>query len=150
MRERWRRGFIALTAVVVALAIASAIFSAVKPAAAQSDALYTPSATPSPSPSPEPTFTLHAPTSTPVATATPSPISPCAYQPLQSKCGRYVVQAGETLGTIARKFGVTVEALLAANPDITDPKTIMAGQHIFIPPPGWEPSPGPSPSSSPS
>lgn len=137
MGERWRIGFIALTAVVVALAIASAIFSAATPPPSHSDARYTPSATPSPSPRPK--FTLQPPTSTPVATDTPSP-SPSPSPTFMS----YVVRPGETLNSIARKFGVTVEAILAANPNITDPSRVQAGRTILIPPPGWEPSPSPS------
>jgi LysM repeat protein len=60
----------------------------------------------------------------------------------------YVVKPGETLSSIARKFGVTLQALLAANPDITDPARVRDGQTILIPPPAWEPSPSPSSSSS--
>ncbi len=145
MGERWRMAFIALTAVVVALAIASAIFSPSGPAPSQGEALYTPSATPSPSPSPSPTrtFTLPptptaTPTSTPRATDTPSP------RPKPSPTfTSYVVKTGDTLSAIARRFGVTLQAILAANPDITDPRHIRAGQIILIPPPGWSPSPSP-------
>ena len=145
MGERWRTAFIALTAVVVALAIVSAIFSRSGPAPSQSEALYTPSATPSPSPSPTRTFTLPptptaAPTSTPVATDSPSP-SPRPSPTFKS----YVVKTGETLGALAQRFGVTLQALLAANPDITDPRHIRVGQILLIPPPGWSPSPSSSP-----
>lgn len=143
MGERFRVGFIALTVVVVAVAVISAIFSAARPKPPQSP-LYTPPATlsPSPSPSPRPTFTPQpptptavAPTSTPVATVTPSP-SP-TFIP-------YVIQPGETLRTIARSHGVTLQAILAANPDITDSHLVKAGQTILIPPPGWAPSSSPS------
>jgi LysM repeat protein len=144
MGERWRMAYIALTAVVVALAIASAILSAARPKSPQSEALYTPGATPSPSPSA--TFTPQPPTSTPVATSTPSP-SPTS-TPVPTRTPRpsptftsYVVRTGDTLGAIARTFGVTVQAILAANPDITDPTYVKAGQTILIPPPGWAPSP---------
>lgn len=47
--------------------------------------------------------------------------------------------------SIARRFGVTVGALLAANPDITDPTSLATGQVILIPPTGWAPNPSPSP-----
>ena len=56
----------------------------------------------------------------------------------------YVVQTGETMSSIARRFGVTLQALLAANPDITDPAKVKAGQTILIPPPGWAPGSSPS------
>ena len=63
-----------------------------------------------------------------------------------------VVQAGETLSAIARSFGVTLQAIRAANPDITDSRRVKANQTILIPPPEWAPSSGLSlsPSSSPS
>lgn len=142
MEDRWRVGFIALTAVVVALAIASAIFSPAKTVPSHSDAPYTPSATPSPSPSPRrtltpqpPTPTPVAPTSTPVATATPSPSPTFTF---------YVVKAGDTMVGIAARHEMTLQILLAANPDITDPRQIKERQIILIPPPGWTPSPSAS------
>ena len=140
MGERFRVGFIALTVVVVALAIVSAIFSAVRPKPPQSP-LYTPPATLSPSPSPWPTLTLRPPTPTPVATPTPLATNTLRPSPTFTP---YVVQPGETLSTIAKSYGVTLQAILAANPDITDPKYVKTGQHILIPPPGWAPSSGPS------
>ena len=45
----------------------------------------------------------------------------------------YVVQPGDTLFKIAQKFNVTVDDILAANPDIKDPNVIFPGQKIFIP-----------------
>lgn len=44
----------------------------------------------------------------------------------------HTVQAGESLGTIARKYQVTVGELAAAN-NITDPAKIRAGQKLVIP-----------------
>lgn len=54
---------------------------------------------------------------------TPPPVAP----------GRYVVQRGDTLSAIARRFGVTLAALIAANPQIRDPNLIFPGQIINIP-----------------
>lgn len=45
---------------------------------------------------------------------------------------RYVVQPGDTLGEIARRFGVSVERLAAAN-GIPDPDFIRAGRALSIP-----------------
>lgn len=45
----------------------------------------------------------------------------------------YIVKPGDTLTSIARTFGVTVEQILAANPQITDPNMIFPGQRICIP-----------------
>lgn len=44
----------------------------------------------------------------------------------------YQVLAGETLSEIAEKFGVTVEKLAQLN-GITDPKSLGAGQVLFVP-----------------
>lgn len=53
----------------------------------------------------------------------------------------YVVQPGDTLFIIARRFGVTVAAILANNPQIFDPNLIFPGQIIGIPIPGPPPPP---------
>jgi LysM repeat protein len=45
----------------------------------------------------------------------------------------YVVVPGDTLSGIAGRFSVTVGALEAANPQITDPDLIFPGQVIRIP-----------------
>jgi hypothetical protein len=45
--------------------------------------------------------------------------------------GIYIVQAGDTLYSIARKHGVTVDQLVAWN-DIPDPSKIKPGQKIAI------------------
>ncbi|NLZ37989.1 MAG: SafA/ExsA family spore coat assembly protein [Firmicutes bacterium] len=45
----------------------------------------------------------------------------------------YIVQPGDTLFKIAQRFQVSLEAIKAANPQITDPNKIFPGQQIFIP-----------------
>lgn len=45
------------------------------------------------------------------------------------------ISSGETLSGIADQHGVTVRALLLANPQITNPNRIIAGQTILIPAP---------------
>ncbi len=47
----------------------------------------------------------------------------------------YTVQRGDTLRIIAARFGTTVDALLRANPQITNPNLIYVGQVISIPTP---------------
>ena len=54
-----------------------------------------------------------------------------AVQP-QSSGGRHVVQRGETLFRIATRYGLSVNALMAAN-GIGNPNTIYAGQVLTIP-----------------
>lgn len=45
----------------------------------------------------------------------------------------YVIQKGDTLTSIARKFNVTVQAILAVNPQITNPNIIFVGRTIKVP-----------------
>ncbi|MBE3520314.1 MAG: LysM peptidoglycan-binding domain-containing protein [Firmicutes bacterium] len=45
----------------------------------------------------------------------------------------YVVQPGDTLFLIARRHGLTLEEILRANPQITNPQLIMPGEVVFIP-----------------
>lgn len=45
----------------------------------------------------------------------------------------YIVQTGDTLFKIAKKFGVTLDALIAANPQIKDPNKVSPGDVIHIP-----------------
>lgn len=54
----------------------------------------------------------------------------------------YVVQPGDTLSAIARRFGVGLAALLSVNPEVADPDLIFPGQVIRIPlfPPGRPPA----------
>ena len=43
----------------------------------------------------------------------------------------YTVKAGDTLGGIAEKTGVTVERLLVLNPQL-DPQALVAGQRVKL------------------
>jgi len=49
--------------------------------------------------------------------------------------GRYRVRDGESLGVIAQRLGVTLDAMLRANPRV-EPDRIFAGQWLAIPQPG--------------
>lgn len=54
-------------------------------------------------------------------------------QPLRAQQdGTYTVAPGDTLGAIAARFGVPIEALVAAN-GIEDPDRILVGQVLLIP-----------------
>ncbi|AZR73645.1 hypothetical protein BBF96_09755 [Anoxybacter fermentans] len=46
---------------------------------------------------------------------------------------KYIVRPGDTLYLIARRFGLTLNQLLGANPQITNPNIIFVGQRINIP-----------------
>ncbi len=45
----------------------------------------------------------------------------------------YIVQPGDSLYAIANKFGITVNSILATNPDIISPNSLFIGQKIRIP-----------------
>ena len=47
--------------------------------------------------------------------------------------GRYTVVSGDTMFLIAQRFGVTLNALIAANPHITDPNVIFPGDVLCVP-----------------
>ena len=53
--------------------------------------------------------------------------------PITGGTGSYTVQSGDTLGSIALNNGVSLAALEAANPQITDPALIYPGQVINLP-----------------
>lgn len=55
-------------------------------------------------------------------------------QPIPGCSGQiYTVRPGDTLGAIAQRFGVSVQQILAVNPQITNPNVIFIGQPICIP-----------------
>jgi len=45
----------------------------------------------------------------------------------------YVIQPGDTLTSLAARFGVTVEAIVTVNPILVNPNAIYPGQIIHIP-----------------
>lgn len=61
-------------------------------------------------------------------TSTPSPTPPAAPTGVPET---YVVKRGDTLGSIARRFGLSLSALIAAN-NIRDPNRIFVGQVLII------------------
>ena len=92
-----------------------------------------PAQTPTPGPSPTPTIT---PVASPTPIATPG------------QTVIYVVRMGDTLYSIARRFGVTVDALAQLN-SIANPRYIQVGQQLIIPREPWltpmPPTPQPNP-----
>ena len=47
----------------------------------------------------------------------------------------YTVAAGDTLSRIAKKYGVTVDQIVKANPQIKNPDKLALGAQLVIPPP---------------
>ncbi|HEY7736881.1 MAG TPA: LysM domain-containing protein [Candidatus Limnocylindrales bacterium] len=63
-----------------------------------------------------------------------SPSGPVSPTPVPSPTPRvYVVAPGDTLSQIARRFDLSVDQVLAANPQITNPNRIAVGDEIIIP-----------------
>ncbi len=83
------------------------------------------------------------PGATPEATSTPGTGTP----PPSTGPTTYTVQRGDWMYAIARKFGISVAALQAANPNI-NPNFLYPGQVLNIPAPGASggEQPGPNPS----
>lgn len=76
---------------------------------------------------------LSAPTLTAASAGTPAVIPTFTSAPPTPTI--YLVRSGDTLGTIAEQFGVSLEAILAAN-GLTDPNLLSVGQALIIPQPG--------------
>ena len=81
----------------------------------------------------------------PAPAASPSALASAAPTPTAT-ARTYVVKRGDQLGRIAASFGVTLQALQAAN-GIANPNLIFVGQKLVIPPPSA--SPGASPGAAP-
>jgi len=90
------------------------------------------------------------PTSTPVpatpipATSTPAPPAPPASPTAQGSASTYVVQAGDSIIGVANKFGITQQALAAAN-GLQPFDHLRIGQTLKIPAQGQAPAATPQP-----
>lgn len=79
----------------------------------------------------------------PTSTATPTPPLPATYTPVAMGHGGHlyavstrsihIVQAGDTLGELAKRYGVTVQAIAQAN-RIYNYNLIEVGDILYIPP----------------
>jgi murein DD-endopeptidase MepM/ murein hydrolase activator NlpD len=70
----------------------------------------------------------------PPASSPPDPPAPeAAAPPPPATAKTYVVQTGDTIYSIARRNGVSVDAILWAN-KMTDPNVVKVGQKLVIPP----------------
>ncbi|MCS7003602.1 MAG: LysM peptidoglycan-binding domain-containing protein, partial [Dehalococcoidia bacterium] len=88
---------------------------------------------------PAPGTTPVPPTAVPPTGVPPTQAPPPTQQPGGTI---HIVQRGESLNTIARRYGVTVSAIVAAN-NIVNPNLIYPGQRLIIPTGGVVPTPPP-------
>jgi len=65
---------------------------------------------------------------------TPTPDRPRALPTLRAQDADYVVQWGDTLGVLAARFDVSVQAIMDAN-GLTNPNALEVGQKLIIPAP---------------
>ena len=81
---------------------------------------------------------------TPTSTSRPSPPPEATATPARTThpATTYEVQPGDTLFSIARRYGTTVEAIVAAN-GLADPSAIEVG-HVLVIPGGDGPTPTPA------
>jgi LysM repeat protein len=118
------------TPVVIATPLPTQVPTAVPdvPTAVPSPTEAPPTATAEPTVAPSPTPVQVEPTATPAQvepTATPAP-------PAVTGGCYYVVRRGDTLFSIARRFGTTIGAIAQAN-SLSNPRYIRAGQGLIIP-----------------
>jgi LysM repeat protein len=92
----------------------------------------------------------HTPSATATAVTSTTPTSSASVLPTPVPSGGFVytVQTNDTVTGIAQKYGVSPEAILALNPQITDAALIHIGDQIRIPPTGTGLSASPSSSAS--
>lgn len=75
-------------------------------------------------------FSVAPPVVTPAPTIAPTPTPGATAAPAGQI---YTLVAGDTLAKVAARFGLTLDALLMANPQITNPDRIAVGDRIVIP-----------------
>jgi LysM repeat protein len=139
---------VASSTVVPTATVAPAITVTPQPTPAVARLAPSPMTTPELATQPSPTpavagpvaATAITPIAPPVANATASAASPTALPsptvlPPTATPGvqMYVVQDGDTLFGISRRFGVTPDAILQAN-NLSDPNSLAVGQKLIIPP----------------
>jgi LysM repeat protein len=67
----------------------------------------------------------------PARARTSAPVVPKRAHVRSTRASAYAVRSGDTLATIAERFGTTVDELLALNPGI-DPQALRVGQIVRV------------------
>lgn len=117
------------------------------PTPTPAEAVEEPTATPELTPTPEVAPTEE-PTQTPTPTATQTPPPPATPTPGAAGRTTYRVKSGDTLSSIAAQFGISWEALAAAN-GLNSRSVLRIGQELVIPGAGAPPPPVASPTPAP-
>ncbi|HYF93376.1 MAG TPA: peptidoglycan DD-metalloendopeptidase family protein [Symbiobacteriaceae bacterium] len=76
------------------------------------------------------------PVSPSTAAATPAtapPTAPTSKEPNGKPTRRYTVQQGDSLWELASRYGLSLEAILASNPQVYNPGHLQIGQAIILP-----------------
>lgn len=89
-----------------------------------------PPVVPAPTSVPDTGGSAKTPATTVPSASTSAPDTKKAANPVPSN---YTVASGDTLTTIAQKYGTNVQALLGANPSITNPNNVQAGSSLTLP-----------------
>ncbi len=82
---------------------------------------------------PVPTIDPNAPTVDPALTPVVVETATTELPTAPGEPTTYSVQAGDTMGRIAEQFGLSLQDLIAANPQITSPDSIQIGDVVNIP-----------------
>ena len=77
------------------------------------------------------------------SSTTPTPDQPHALPTQRDYLDQYTVQSGDTLGSIAQGYGITLAALMEAN-GLNESSILMVGTVLTIPPIEVDPNPGSS------
>ena len=127
-----------------AVAVSSSAPSAAPSAPLPTEPAPTTASVPTPLPSPSPAQLTQAPTPEPTVEPTPGPTlviptlrpnDPLAALPAckdHPGCYVYIVQRFDTLSTIADRFRVPMDTILALNPQITDPSIVVVNGTIYL------------------
>src|SRR6476619_1068303 len=75
------------------------------------------------------------------AQTTPTPDTPHILPTQRAALDEYTVQSGDTLGNIAQKYGITLEALMQAN-GLNESSMLLVGAVLKIPPIEADPNRG--------
>jgi peptidoglycan endopeptidase LytE len=88
-------------------------------------------ATPEPTAAAEATTVVNTPQPTKAGSGVEPTLIPAPTEPVGLRV--YAVEAGDSLGSIADKFNVTIKQIMAVNPYLQNPDALIVGQELNIP-----------------